>query len=230
MGSVEEHTGPVDQGQRDPADPFTAADEAPVVLDPVRVDRGDWLAWVKERGAEGTIALGRAEVDALGGWPGVEPRASVLSRACNGRPQPLDLDPTYRSTLRRSRNMLSRIAGNLHNWEGDVRVANNTPANSVAWEKNWRNFPHHVGWMEQDGKLTDLGLRAHHTALIYGAKSKMFAAVVARCSLLQGKHLILINAINEYQDHELSSNGGCNRSRGDCGWQVSPQVSSEMLG
>lgn len=93
--------------------------------------------------------------------------------------------------------------GKLHNWQGQVRRFNNTPKSYEANAKNWRNFPTHIGWCEADGTLTAEGLKAHHTALIYGSRSQMFRNLIARAVLGAGKHLILLNTINEYQDEHL---------------------------
>ena len=65
----------------------------------------------------------------------------------------------------------------------------------------------HVGWMESDGALTEDGLAAWHVANIYGFASRLFLNSIARSLLLAGKHLILINAINQFQDNYLSGNG-----------------------
>ena len=96
-------------------------------------------------------------------------------------------------------------AGHLHHWGGDVR--HYKPSHKINHGKNWRNFITHIGWMESDGALTELGLKAHHTALIYTPKSQIFHDLAARSLLLEGKHLILINAINDFQDKHLSTDG-----------------------
>lgn len=90
-------------------------------------------------------------------------------------------------------------AGKLRNWSGDVRRFADTPTSREANKKNWRNFLNHIGWMETDGTLTESGLAALHTALTYGGRSMIFVRSLAQAVLLEGKHLILINAINEYQ-------------------------------
>ncbi|MBN1629163.1 MAG: hypothetical protein JW990_05335 [Thermoleophilia bacterium] len=98
-------------------------------------------------------------------------------------------------------------AGHLHHWGGGVRHVADTRASYTAWMKNWRNFMNHVGWMETDGSLTQAGLTAMHTAILYGPDSQLFLGVIAKALLGTGKHLILINAINEFQDEYLSSTG-----------------------
>lgn len=96
-------------------------------------------------------------------------------------------------------------AGRVHHWAGGVRHASASTEEAVR--KNYRNFMNHVGWMESDGALTEEGLAAWHVAHIYGFSSRMFLNSIARSLLLAGKHLILINAINQFQDHYLSQQG-----------------------
>lgn len=96
-------------------------------------------------------------------------------------------------------------AGKVHHWAGGVRHA--SPSTEEGVRKNYRNFMNHVGWMESDGALTEDGLAAWHVANIYGFASRLFLNSIARSLLLAGKHLILINAINQFQDNYLSGNG-----------------------
>lgn len=58
----------------------------------------------------------------------------------------------------------------------------------------------HLGWIESKGALTESGLKALHIVHIYGAQSKLFTDTIAKAVLLFGKHLILINAINGFQN------------------------------
>jgi len=91
-------------------------------------------------------------------------------------------------------------AGNLHHWGGDIRHYKDTPKNKVAVHKNYRNFLFHLGWTDADGALTKEGLDAMHVGSLYGAMSRPFGDQIAKAALSNGKHLILFNAINEYQD------------------------------
>lgn len=97
--------------------------------------------------------------------------------------------------------------GNLQNWSNTVRTIRNDSKNKVAWMKNYRNFVNHAGWMETDGSLTEKGFQALHITNIYGYDSTMFLDFISNSILIDGKHLILINAINEYQDRYLSNTG-----------------------
>lgn len=92
-------------------------------------------------------------------------------------------------------------AGLMHHWGGGVR--HYSPGTKTGVAKNYRNFFFHLGWTESDGALTREGLDAHHVATLYGANSRPFLDALAAAVLLGGKHLILFNAISEYQD-ELS--------------------------
>lgn len=91
-------------------------------------------------------------------------------------------------------------ASKLHYWAGGLRQVTNTPENKVAWSKNYRNFPAHVGWVDAGGTLTAEGLRALHVGSLYGAFSRPFLDEIAKAVLVPGKHLVLINAISEFQD------------------------------
>lgn len=92
------------------------------------------------------------------------------------------------------------LAQRTHHWSGGVRSVANTRESKVAWGKNYRNFVSHIGWTLADGKLTEEGLRALHLAHIYGSDSRIFLDHIALTVLMGGKHLVLINAINEFQD------------------------------
>jgi len=88
--------------------------------------------------------------------------------------------------------------GRLHHWAGGVRHYNSSLRTAVG--KNYRNFLFHLGWCESDGGLTKAGLEALHVGTLYGANSRPFLDTTARAALSDGKHLILFNAISEYQD------------------------------
>lgn len=91
-------------------------------------------------------------------------------------------------------------AGQVKNWAGKVRTYANNASNKAAIAKNYRNFPFHIGWTEPNGTLTREGLEAWHVGTLYGPWSLPFLDALARAVLLSGKHLILFNAINEFQD------------------------------
>jgi len=89
-------------------------------------------------------------------------------------------------------------AGALHHWGGGVRHYGASLKTGV--NKNYRNFLFHIGWAESDGALTKEGLNALHVGTLYGHGSRLFLDTVATAVLEEGKHLILFNAISEYQD------------------------------
>lgn len=91
-------------------------------------------------------------------------------------------------------------AGRLHHWAGGVRHYSPEPKIKVGVNKNYRNFLFHIGWTEADGSLTKQGLEALHIGTLYGHGSRPFLDAIATALLNEGKHLILFNAINEYQD------------------------------
>jgi hypothetical protein len=91
-------------------------------------------------------------------------------------------------------------AGKMRHWSGGVRHYKNSPEVKTGVLKNYRNFLFHVGWTESSGALTKDGLEALHVGALYGANSRPFLDVIAKAVLVSGKHLILFNAINEFQD------------------------------
>ena len=90
------------------------------------------------------------------------------------------------------------VAGNTVHWGNRARRVN--PAHQVAWGKNYRNFITHLGWVTGDGTLTDAGLTALRIVHQYDSDSRLFLDHIARTTLMDGKHLVLINAINRFQD------------------------------
>lgn len=91
-------------------------------------------------------------------------------------------------------------AGTIQHWSGGVRNYNASSRMKVAVSKNYRNFLFHIGWTDPSGSLTKEGLDALHTGTLYGHASQPFLDVIARSLLQEGKHLILFNAISEFQD------------------------------
>lgn len=89
-------------------------------------------------------------------------------------------------------------AGRVQNWAKTPRNAASSTKGSVG--RNYRNFLFHIGWTESDGALTRDGLEAHHIGTLYGPWSRPFLDQIAIATLTSGKHLILFNAISEFQD------------------------------
>jgi hypothetical protein len=90
-------------------------------------------------------------------------------------------------------------AGRTTHWQGRPRRISNTPVLKAGWAKNYRNFLTHLSWIGPDGMLTETGLHAHRIVYLYGP-SVVFTDELARAVLEDGKHLVLINAINTIQD------------------------------
>lgn len=91
-------------------------------------------------------------------------------------------------------------SGKTRNWSGSTRIVKNDVRNRTAWGKNYRNFVMHIGWCLSDGKLTEEGLDALRRVHQYGSESQLFLEHLALAVLQDGKHLVLINQINEFQD------------------------------
>lgn len=89
-------------------------------------------------------------------------------------------------------------AGRVQNWARTPRNA--APSTKEGVRKNYRNFLFHIGWTEADGALTKEGLDAHHVGTLYGEWSRPFLDAIAMATLTGGKHLVLFNAISDYQD------------------------------
>ncbi|TDR80647.1 hypothetical protein [Paludibacterium purpuratum] len=89
-------------------------------------------------------------------------------------------------------------AGRVTHWAGGVR--HYSAGTKTAVSKNYRNFLFHLGWTEADGALTKEGLDALHVGTLYGHSSRPFGDSIATAALTTGKHLILFNAISEFQD------------------------------
>jgi len=98
-------------------------------------------------------------------------------------------------------------AGRTVHWGGLPRHISNAATNKVAWSKNYRNFLMHLEWTLPDGKLTLEGLAALQLVHQYGSASQLFQDEVSQALLLAGKHLVLINLINRFQDARISRDG-----------------------
>jgi len=88
----------------------------------------------------------------------------------------------------------------MNTWAGKVRTYGSTPSMKSNVAKNYRNFLFHIGWTDADGALTKEGIEAHHVGTLFSSKSRPFLDAIAFATLTSGKHLILFNAISEYQD------------------------------
>lgn len=99
-------------------------------------------------------------------------------------------------------------AGRAESWSGSVRRWANTTTMREAQSKNYRNFLIHIGWMQTEGQLTDEGLRTLHIVHQYTTASELFLNHLARAVLNEGKHMVLINTINEFQERRIETSGG----------------------
>lgn len=89
-------------------------------------------------------------------------------------------------------------AGTVEHWARGQR--NYGTSSRTGVNKNYRNFFFHIGWTDGTGALTKSGLEALHTGTLYGPWSEPFLDQIARAILIDGKHLILFNAISEFQN------------------------------
>ncbi|MFI3331714.1 MAG: hypothetical protein R3Y38_07915 [Rikenellaceae bacterium] len=58
--------------------------------------------------------------------------------------------------------------------------------------KNFVTFSKHIGVIDSNGNMTDLGFKLYHLGLVNGANSKLFIEYFTQCILIQGHHLDLI--------------------------------------
>lgn len=91
-------------------------------------------------------------------------------------------------------------AGKLHHGAGGIRHYAADAKTKTGVNKNYRNFLFHIGWTEADGALTKSGLETLHVGTLYGSGSRPFLDAMSIALLNDGKHLILFNAMSEYQD------------------------------
>lgn len=98
-------------------------------------------------------------------------------------------------------------AGLLHHWGGEIRNAANTNTNKEAWRKNYRNFLSHIGWLEGSGVLTEAGFQGLRIGTKYDPFSVPFLDYLAKALLLDGKHLVLLRAINDFQESYSRKHG-----------------------
>jgi hypothetical protein len=89
-------------------------------------------------------------------------------------------------------------AGRVNHWAGGTR--HYSASTKTAVNKNYRNFLYHIGWIDADGSLTKEGLDSLHIGTLYGPSSRPFLDNVAISAMTAGKHLILFNAITEFQN------------------------------
>lgn len=93
-------------------------------------------------------------------------------------------------------------AGNLwNNWGNLRRTYADTVAMRTNVAKNYRNFLTHIGWTNGDGALTKEGFNSMQIGTLFGPRSRPFLDTIATATLLPGKHLVLFNAISEFQDN-----------------------------
>lgn len=155
---------------------FTARAVAPTTL--AHLDTSFYAKWREMGPQEILLLLGHSYDEMRVGSPAVGP---IRDRAFS-----------------RLWNEIQR--GRVSHWGGGTRNYTDTRQQRANIAKNYRNFLYHIGWTEADGALTKAGLDALHVGTMYGWGSRPFADSIASATLTSGKHLILFNAISEYQD------------------------------
>jgi hypothetical protein len=94
------------------------------------------------------------------------------------------------------------MGGRTRGWEGQSRQLGKKGGTShfEDYKKNYKISLFHLGlWEQSDGKLTRLGYRLLNIGRLYGPDSSLFINFLAQILLTEGKHLDLINQIDDFQ-------------------------------
>lgn len=90
--------------------------------------------------------------------------------------------------------------GETKNWEGQPRKIKSKEKMKSSEKQNNKIPLFHIGlWNQADGKLTLKGLKLLNVGKLYGADSRQFLDFLAKLVLVDGKHLDLINHIQQFQ-------------------------------
>ncbi len=61
-----------------------------------------------------------------------------------------------------------------------------------SWKKNYVTFLKHIGTIDSEGNLTEIGLKLYHLGVSNGSQSKLFRDYFTKTILLDGHHLDII--------------------------------------
>lgn len=78
-----------------------------------------------------------------------------------------------------------------------------------SWRKNYITFLKHIGMIDSEGNLTEIGLKLYHLGVTNGPQSKLFRDYFTKIILLDGHHLDIIfdldRLCNQYKGQEKFS-------------------------
>jgi len=101
------------------------------------------------------------------------------------------------------------IAGNTRTWEGIGRVKTNNKTNYKSEKQNYKIPLFQLGLIEpSEGRLTAEGYKLISLAKIYGLDSSLYIDYLTKLVLIEGKHLILIQDLEDYKTRASAASLG----------------------
>lgn len=98
------------------------------------------------------------------------------------------------------------VAGQTRTWEGVGRVKTDNPANRASEKQNYKIPLFQLGLIEpSEGRLTVEGYKLISVGKIYGLDSSLYLDYLTKLVLIEGKHLILIQDLEEFKNVALAS-------------------------
>jgi hypothetical protein len=92
------------------------------------------------------------------------------------------------------------VAGNTRTWEGIGRVKTDNETNYRSEKQNYKIPLFQLGLIEpSEGRLTAEGYKLISLAKIYGLDSSLYIDYLTKLVLIEGKHLILIQDLEDYK-------------------------------
>jgi hypothetical protein len=93
------------------------------------------------------------------------------------------------------------IAGKTLTWEGIGRVKTDSESNRKSEKQNYKIPLCQLGLIEpSEGRLTAVGYKLISIGKIYGIESSIFIDYLTKLVLIEGKHLTLIQDLEEYKN------------------------------
>jgi hypothetical protein len=98
------------------------------------------------------------------------------------------------------------INGETKTWEGKPRDKTNSEASKKSEKQNYKISPRQLGLFEtSEGRLTADGYKLLSIGKIYGVESSMYFDYFTRLILIEGKHLNLIQDMEEFKKNANST-------------------------
>lgn len=101
------------------------------------------------------------------------------------------------------------VAGNTRTWEGIGRVKTDNETNYRSEKQNYKIPLFQLGLIEpSEGRLTAEGYKLISLAKIYGLDSSLYIDYLTKLVLIEGKHLILIQDLEDYKTRASAASLG----------------------